>query len=205
MSEDSPNRIPETFSFSVSASGSDALVGVNIHYCATCDGLFYKGKNVFVVGGGNSAFEESLFLKRLVNRVTILVRRDEASADPIFQEKVEKTDGIEVWLNSEIIEFKGEDALEKVIIRHKDRDEIAEYKPDGIFVFIGMSPNTKFLEGLVELDERKFVLTNRDFQSSARGIYAAGDCRKGASRQAVSAAGEGATAALMIREYLKSV
>jgi thioredoxin reductase (NADPH) len=92
-----------------------------------------------------------------------------------------------------------------VIIRHKDRDKIVEYKPDGVFVFIGMSPNTKLLEGLVELDEQKFVLTNSDFQSSARGIYAAGDCRKGASRQAVSVAGEGATAALMIRDYLKSV
>ena len=184
--------------------GVEALVGTSIHYCATCDAPFYKGKTLFAVGGGNSAFEESLFLKDFADHVTIIVRRSEPSASPVLQEKVADTEGIEVWLNSEIVEVQGKTKLEKVLIRHKDQDFIKEYHPDGIFVFIGLSPNTKFLESTVELDARKFVITNLNLQTSVNGIFAAGDCRKDAmATQVVAAAGEGAAAAIHIREYLK--
>ncbi len=189
----------------ITVPGADKLAGVNIHYCATCDGPFYKNKKLFVVGGGNSAYEESLFLKeKFAEHITILVRGSESKASPVLQEKVEETKGVAVWLNSEIQEIKGEDKLEAVIINHKDKGEVKTYQPDGIFVFIGMSPNTKFLTG-VDLDPQGFLITDQTLQSSARGIYAAGDCRKGSIKQAVAAAGEGATAALMIREYLRNV
>jgi len=183
--------------------GYETLLGINVHYCATCDGFFYKDKKIFVVGGGNSAFEESLFLRnKFVNQVTILVRSSKPKASSILQEKVNGTEGIDVWLNSEIREIIGEKTLENVIVLHKDSNEEKEYSPDGVFVFIGLSPNTEFLQD-IELDSWNFIITNNELQSSARGIYAAGDCRKGSVKQAVASAGEGATAALMMRNFLE--
>jgi len=185
--------------------GSDSLLGVSIHYCATCDGFFYKNKKIYVVGGGNSAFEESLFLKdKFVDQVTIIIRGDKPKASLALQEKVKGTEGIDVWLNSEVIELKGEKKLEKAIVRHKDRNEIKEYSPDGIFVFIGLTPNTIFLREYVELDQMGFIITGNDFQSiSTSGIFSAGDCRQGSTKQAIAAAGEGAAAAIMMRGFLE--
>ncbi len=183
--------------------GSENLLAISLHYCATCDGFFYKGNNIFVIGGGNSAFEESLFLKnKFVNHVTILIRGNRPKASSVLQEKVNDTKGIDIWLNCEIKELIGENKLEKVIVIHKDTGEEKEYHPDGIFVFIGLLPNTKFLEN-IELDSGNFVITDNELQSSAPGIYAAGDCRKGSVKQAITSAGEGATAALMMRHYLE--
>ncbi|MFX1507912.1 MAG: NAD(P)/FAD-dependent oxidoreductase [Promethearchaeota archaeon] len=183
--------------------GYDNLLGINVHYCATCDGFFYKDKRLFVIGGGNSAFEESLFLKnQFAKEVTILICGDKPSATKLLQEKVQEVDGINVWLNSEIIELIGENELEKVVVNHRDWGEVKEYRPDGIFVFIGLSPNTEFVKGL-DLDELDFIITDGELQSSARGIFAAGDCRKGSVKQAVASAGEGATAALMMRTHLE--
>jgi thioredoxin reductase (NADPH) len=181
--------------------GTDNLVGISIHYCATCDGFFYKNKDIFVIGGGNSAFEESLFLKdKFANHVTIIVRGDEPTASPVLQEKVKSQEGIDIWLNSEVHELTGENKLDTVYIKHMDTDEIKGYQPDGIFVFIGLTPNTKFLQG-VDMDSQGFILAKQQ-ESSARGIFAAGDCRLGSVKQAVAAAGEGAAAAIAIREFL---
>ncbi len=184
--------------------GAESLMGVNVHYCATCDAPFYKQKHIFVVGGGNSAFEESLYLKNFAKQITLLVRSSEPTASPVLQEKVMESENIEIWLNSEIVELQGENALEKVLVRHKDQDLVKEYHPDGLFVFIGQSPNTKCLESVVDLDTQNFVITNHELQTSISGIYSAGDCRKGSTKQVVSAAGEGAAAAIRIREYLQT-
>ena len=184
--------------------GVEALVGINVHYCATCDAPFYKQKQIFAVGGGNSAFEESLYLKGFAEQVTLIVRSSEPTASPILQEKVMDTENIDIWLNSEIVELQGENTLEKVLVRHKDQEVIKEYHPDGIFVFIGQSPNTKCLESVVDLDSQNFVITNHELQTSISGIYSAGDCRKGSTKQVVTAAGEGAAAAIRIREYLQT-
>lgn len=182
-------------------TGSENLVGISIHYCATCDGFFYKNKSIFVIGGGNSAFEESLFLKeKFANHVTIIVRGDEPSASPVLQDKVKGHEGIDIWLNTEIHELTGENKLDSVRVKHKDTGEIKEYHPDGIFVFIGLTPNTKFLKG-VDIDPQGFIVTTQQ-ESSAKGIFAAGDCRLGSVKQAVAAAGEGAAAAIAIREFL---
>jgi thioredoxin reductase (NADPH) len=143
--------------------GSDTLLGVSIHYCATCDGFFYKNKRIFVIGGGNSAFEEALFLKeKFADHVTIVVRGSKPRASPVLTEKVQGRDGIDVLLNSEIIEVIGEDKLDSINIKHRDIDEVKEYHPDGIFVFIGLSPNIKFLSG-IELDDNDFIVTNNEF------------------------------------------
>ncbi len=184
--------------------GSEDLVGVNIHYCATCDGAFYKNKKLFVIGGGNSAFEEALYLKdKFAKEVTILVRGGFPDASPVLQEKVTDADGMEVWLNSEITELKGKDKLDLVRVKHEDG--VKEYKPDGIFVFIGMKPNTNFLKETVNMDDGKFILTDSGLQTNVTGVYAAGDCRAGSTKQAITAAGEGASAAISIRDYLKGV
>jgi thioredoxin reductase (NADPH) len=185
--------------------GSEALMGTSIHYCATCDGPFYKGKDIIIIGGGNSAFEEALWLKTLVNKITIIYRREAPTASPLLQEKIEKIEGIDLWLNTEVVEVKGETSLENVVLHHNDRNETKEYSPDGIFVFIGLQPNTKFLKDIIDLDSQGFVITQDGSKTSIKGIYSAGDCRKGSSKQAVTAAGEGAASALMIREYLKTL
>ncbi|MHA1932126.1 MAG: FAD-dependent oxidoreductase [Promethearchaeota archaeon] len=181
--------------------GTENLNGISIHYCATCDGFFYKDKDIFVIGGGNSAFEESLFLKdKFANHVTIIVRGDEPSASPVLQEKVKSQEGIDIWLNSEVHELTGENKLDTVYIKDKETDEIKGYQTDGIFVFIGLTPNTKFLKD-VDMDSQGFIITDQQ-ESSARGIFAAGDCRLGSVKQAVAAAGEGAAAAIAMREFL---
>ena len=181
--------------------GSENLVGISIHYCATCDGFFYKNKDIFVIGGGNSAFEESLFLKeKFANRVTIIVRGGEPTASPVLQEKVKDKEGLDIWLNSEILEITGENKLETVKIMNNSSNEIGEYQTDGIFVFIGLTPQTKFLNG-VDLDPQGFIVTTLQ-ESSVKGIFAAGDCRLGSIKQAVAAAGEGAASAIAIREFL---
>ncbi|MHA2054160.1 MAG: FAD-dependent oxidoreductase [Candidatus Hodarchaeales archaeon] len=183
--------------------GSETLLGVSVHYCATCDGFFYKDKSIFVIGGGNSAFEESLFLKeKFAKHVTILIRGNEPRASPVLQEKVKDREGIEVWLNCEVTELIGESSLETVKVNHRDTGEVIEYHPDGIFVFIGLSPNTRFLKN-IEMDGQGFLITDK-FQTSVKGIFAAGDCRLGSVKQAVASAGEGAAAAIAMREFLSN-
>ncbi|MFQ5981518.1 MAG: FAD-dependent oxidoreductase [Candidatus Heimdallarchaeota archaeon] len=185
--------------------GSDTLTGTNIHYCATCDGAFYKNKSLFVIGGGNSAFEEALYLReKFAKEVTILYRGEKPSASPVLQEKVADREGINLWLNTEVIRVEGENSLEQVVVYHADKGKESNYQPDGIFVFIGLSPNTKFLQGVIDLDASNFIVTNRALQTSRSRIYAAGDCRRDSTKQVITAAGEGAAAAIAVRECLKT-
>ena len=185
--------------------GEDELIGAGIHFCATCDGPFYKGKEVAVVGGGNSAGEESLFLTRFVEKVTMLVRGPALSASKIVVDKVEASEKIEVRYNSEIVALRGDGKLAGVTVRDRASGEAEELTPSGLFVFIGLTPNSDWLPPEVERDDYGFVVTDLMLQTSLPGVFAAGDVRKGSTKQAASAAGEGATAALMIREYLKKV
>lgn len=185
--------------------GEENLIGVNVHFCATCDGAFYKGKKVLVVGGGNSGFEESLFLTKFASQVDILVRSTQPRASKILQDKVaEKSDSMQVILNHAIKELRGEHNLESVVLKDIGTGEIKEVQYDGIFVFIGVTPNNDLLKDKVKLDERGFVEAPMTM-SSMPGIFAAGDVRSGSTKQAASAAGEGATVALAVREYLKSL
>jgi thioredoxin reductase (NADPH) len=160
---------------------------------------------VAVIGGGNSAGEESLFLTRFVDRVTILVRGEAMSASKIVADKVAEDPKIEVLYNTEVQALHGEGKLSGVTIRNRRSGETSTIHPAGVFVFIGLSPNTGWLPPTIARDPFGFVQTNAMLETSVPGVFAAGDVRHGSTKQAASAAGEGATAALMIREYLKSV
>ena len=185
--------------------GEDELIGAGVHFCATCDGPFYKGKHVAVVGGGNSAGEESLFLTRFVEKVTLLVRGSALSASKIVIDKIAETPAVEVRYNTEISALQGETKLTGIVIRDRESGMTEEIHPAGLFVFIGLTPNTSALPAEIARDDFGFITTALTLETSMPGVFAAGDVRAGSTKQAASAAGEGATAALMIREYLKSV
>jgi thioredoxin reductase (NADPH) len=185
--------------------GEDELIGAGVHFCATCDGPFYKGQHVAVIGGGNSAGEESLFLTRFADKVTILVRGETMTASKIVIDKLEESPKIEVRTNTEVLALQGENRLSALTIRDRKTGATEQIEPAGVFVFIGLSPNSGWLPGEIVRDQYGFVVTDMTLATSMRGVFAAGDVRKGSTKQAAAAAGEGATAALMIREYLKEV
>ncbi len=204
--------------------GEEEFLGAGVHFCATCDGPFYKGRSVAVVGGGNSAAEESLFLARLVERLTLLVRADSLKASHVIQEKVLDHPQIDVRFNRVVERFEGaESKLHTVVVRDTKTDEVEELKLPGAFIFIGLDPNTAFLKDTaVRLNDYGFIVTGHALvhdgellpgfdsepailETSVHGIFAAGDVRATSTKQVASAAGEGAAAALMIRDYLKTV
>jgi thioredoxin reductase (NADPH) len=188
------------------APGEDELIGVNIHFCATCDGAFYKGKDVLVVGGGNSGFQEALFLTKFATHVTIVEFAEQVKASQVLQDKVAGREDMQVVTNHAVEEFLVENGkLAAVSVRDRATNEIKTWNPDGVFVFIGLSPNSAFLPAEIERDRWGFVVTDKMLETTVRGVFAAGDVRAGATKQIASAAGEGATAALMIREYLKNI
>lgn len=185
--------------------GEEELIGAGVHFCATCDGPFYKGKHVAVIGGGNSAGEESIFLTRFADKVSILVRGATMTASQIVINKISENTKIEVRPNTEVAELHGENKLSGITIRDRATGATARLDPAGIFVFIGLSPNSAWLPDSIKRDPYGFVETDATLETSVPGIFAAGDVRKGSTKQAASAAGEGATVALMVREYLKGV
>ena len=183
--------------------GEADLIGINIHFCATCDGAFYKDQEVMVIGGGNSAFEEGLFLLKFAKHVTIVARGDKVKASRILQEAVAGRDDMTVITNHSVQEFLVEDGkLAGVKMLDKNTDKVKDMHPDGVFIFIGMTPNSELAPPEMDRDRFGFVLTDKTFQTTLKGFFAAGDVRAGATAQAASAAGEGVTAALMIRDYL---
>ena len=184
--------------------GEEKLIGINVHFCATCDGAFYKGKTVLVVGGGNSGFEEGLFLTKFAAQVDILVNSPRPKASQILQDKVAEKSNMRVILNHAIRELRGTSGLESVLLEDLSTGDRRKAHYDGVFVFIGVMPNNDFLRGKAELDERGFVKAPH-MMTSLPGVFAAGDVRSGSTKQAASAAGEGASAALAVREYLKSI
>ncbi len=184
--------------------GESELIGVNVHFCATCDGAFYKGKEVLVIGGGNSGFEEGLFLTKFATKVTIAVDGRHPSASAILQEKVAERHDMQVLTDYAIKEFKvADNRLAGAVFEDRANHKTVEMKPDGVFVFVGLSPNADFLPPEIARDGRGFVRTADNLMTAMPGVFAAGDVRAGSTKQAAAAVGEGATAALMIREYLK--
>ena len=184
--------------------GEDEYIGAGVHFCATCDGPFYKGLEVAVIGSGNSAVEEAAFLTRFSPKVTILARGSELAANKIAINKAMTSPQMEVRLHTQVVEFKGENNhLTTVVTKNTHTGEIQELHVPGVFVFIGLSPNSKHFKDIAKLDAQGFIMTGIDFQTSTEGIFAAGDVRAGSTKQLVSAAGEGAAAALAIREHLR--
>lgn len=188
--------------------GEDTYYGRGVHNCATCDGAFYRDKKLVVVGGGNSSAQEALFLTKFASHIDILIRGDAWKASEVLVHEVEKNDKITVHFNTTADEIIGGevDGMDKVVQVKATKDgEKVDIDTDGIFVFIGLLPVTSFLEGSgVELDEYGFVKTDKKLMTNVPGIFCAGDVRSGATMQIASAVGEGASAALSIREYLEN-
>jgi thioredoxin reductase (NADPH) len=187
------------------APGEDELIGAGVHFCATCDGPFYQGQHVAVIGGGNSAGEESLFLTRFADKVTLLVRGPEMTASKIVIDKVASHPKIGVRYNVEVAALHGESRLSGMTLRDRTTGTTETITPAAAFVFIGLSPNSGWLPMEIQRDPTGFVMTKMNLETTLPGVFAAGDVRLGSTKQAASAAGEGATAALMIREYLKTI
>ena len=183
--------------------GEEDFIGAGVHFCATCDGSFYKGKDLVVVGGGNSGFQEGLFLTRFAKSVTILELDKNVRASQALQDKVAGREDMQVLTETTVREFRGKDRLESILVENVATGETREMRPSGVFVFIGLLPNTDFLKGVVELDRYGFVVTKPNLETSLEGLFAAGDVRAGSTKQVASAVGEGATVALMVREYLE--
>jgi thioredoxin reductase (NADPH) len=191
--------------------GEQEYYARGVHYCATCDGAFYRDKRLVVVGGGNSAVQESMFLTRFASHIDLLVRGDEMRASEVLQHELfeKHKDKITVHFNTTTDEILGEeiDGMKKVINvvgTDKTTGKKIEFPTDGVFVFVGLKPNTQFLQSSsIELDEIGFVKSNDKLETTMPGVYVAGDVRSGATMQIATATGEGATAALRIREYLE--
>lgn len=193
----------------IGVPGEKEYYAKGVHYCATCDGAFYRDKRVVVVGGGNSAVQEGMFLTKFASHIDMLVRGPKFRASQVLQDELfeHHSDKITVHFNTSTDEIVGIDnKVTKVIGTDSSTGKKVEFDTDGVFIFAGLTPNTKFLAGSgVELDERGFVLTNSNMGTNVQGIFCAGDVRSGATEQIASAAGEGATAALTIREYLDQI
>jgi thioredoxin reductase (NADPH) len=183
--------------------GEDGFIGAGVHFCATCDGAFYRGQEVMVIGGGNSAGEEGIFLTKFASKVTIVTRDPELSASRVVVDKVLAHRQIEVLTNSSPVEFKGNGKLASVVVKDAISGQTRELRPAGVFVFIGLTPNTEVAKGLVDVDGQGFVVTDAGLMTSVPGVFAAGDVRAGSTKQAASAAGEGAAVALSIRRYVE--
>lgn len=187
--------------------GEDELIGSGVHFCATCDGAFYRNREVAVIGGGNSALEEAIFLAGFCKKVKIIHRRSEFSASQTYIEKLDSIQNIEVFLDQTPSEFISDESNSYKGVKLLDNDTKKEsiVNTDGVFIFIGLIPNTAFLKEIVELDSRGFIMTPAGrVETNIPGIFAAGDCRKGTIAQVASATGEGVVASYALKEYLKN-
>lgn len=189
----------------IGAPGEADYYARGVHYCATCDGAFYRDKRLVVVGGGNSAIQESMFLTRFASHIDLLVRSTIKASDVLQKELDEyvKSGKVTVHLGTTTDEIVGDETGVKKVVGTKDGQKV-DFETDGVFVFVGLTPNTQFLEKTpVRLDSIGFIIVDDHLQTAIPGVFAAGDVRCGATMQIASAAGEGATAALKIREYLE--
>ncbi len=184
--------------------GEKELAGKGVSYCATCDGAFFKDSQVVVVGGGDSALTEAIFLTKFAKELTIIHRRDALRGTKIYQERALANPKIKFLWNSIVQEIKGDSVVRSVTVKNVKTGEIKELETDGVFLFVGLSPRTQFLKGTVQMDEGGYIVTNEDCETSAKGIFAVGDCRKKLLRQIATAVGDGATAAFAAEKYLES-
>ncbi len=190
------------------AAGEADLIGAGIHFCATCDGPFYRDADeVLVIGGGNSGFEEGLFLTQFAKHVTIVEYESAVRASRLLQDKVAAHPKMSVVLNTEVVAFDARNggSLAGVVLRDRATGAERTHAAAGAFVFIGLEPNTAFLNGAIELDEQGFVVSDEQFRTSMPGVYVAGDVRRGSTKQLAAAVGEGAAAAIALRYHLDRI
>ncbi|MDO9350435.1 MAG: thioredoxin-disulfide reductase [Deltaproteobacteria bacterium] len=183
--------------------GEEKFKGRGISYCATCDGAFFRDSRIIVVGGGDSALTEALFLTKFVSELTIIHRRDALRATKIYQERTLNHPKIKFLWNSVVQEIKGDSVVRAVVVKNVKTGEVKEVETEGAFLFIGLMPRTQFLKELVQMDESGYIVTNENCEASIKGIFAAGDCRKKLLRQISTSVGDGATAAFAAEKYLE--
>ncbi|OGV98373.1 MAG: thioredoxin-disulfide reductase [Nitrospinae bacterium RIFCSPLOWO2_02_FULL_39_110] len=181
--------------------GENEFTGRGVSYCATCDGLFFSGRDIVVVGGGDTAVKEALYLSKIVNKIYLVHRRDRLRAEKIMQEKLLSNPKVEFLWNSAVDEISGgEMGVERISVRNIQTNKKSEVKAEGIFVFVGITPETGFID--VKKNEGGFIITNDRMETSMKGVFAAGDCRNTPLRQVATAVGDGAIAAISAEEYI---
>lgn len=192
-------------SMKLGVPGELEFIGRGVSYCAICDAAFYKDKVVAVVGGGNSAVEEAMYLTKFASKVYLIHRRNELRADKIVQDRAFKNDKIEFVWDSVVTQIKGADLVESVVIKNVKTDELSELSINGIFPYIGIAPNVDYINGQIEQDKSGFILTDETMKTSVDGVYAVGDVRKTPLRQVITAAADGAIGAVNAVKYVEAL
>ncbi|HDP67304.1 MAG TPA: thioredoxin-disulfide reductase [Candidatus Marinimicrobia bacterium] len=182
--------------------GEEELTGRGVSYCATCDGPFYKDAEIVVVGGGDAAIQEALFLTKFASKVTVIHRRDQLRASPILQQRAFDHKQIDFIWDSVVTEISGENLVEAIKIKNVKSGKISTKITEGVFIFIGWTPNTDFVKDLVKLDEEGHIVTDRYMHTNVKGIFAVGDVRSKKFRQIAEAVGDGTVGALAVSEYI---
>jgi thioredoxin reductase (NADPH) len=185
--------------------GEAEFTGRGVSYCATCDGFFFRDKEIAVVGGGDSALEESVFLTKFASRVRIIHRRDELRAGYTLQERAKRNQKIEFVWDTVVTEINGNGAVESVQIKNVKTGEASALKADGVFIYIGHYPNSHLFKDKLEMDEHGYLITDRNTRTSVPGVFAAGEIADPVFRQVVSSAGEGCKAAIQVERYLTAL
>ncbi|MDD4568849.1 MAG: thioredoxin-disulfide reductase [Tepidanaerobacteraceae bacterium] len=187
----------------VGVNGEKEFTGRGVSYCATCDGAFYTDKPIAMVGGGDTAIEEALYLTRFASSIHVIHRRDELRATKILQERAFDNDKIKFIWDSVLHEIKGKDTVEEVVVKNVKTGEMSSVSVNGVFVAIGYTPNTDFVKDLIRLDEQGYIVTDDHMKTDVPGLFAAGDIRKKSLRQVVTAVADGAIAAVEAGRFIE--
>lgn len=180
------------------------LVGRGVSYCATCDGNFYKGRDVAVIGGGNTALEDAIYLSNIVNKVYLIHRREEFRADDKYVDDVKSKDNIELVLNSNVVKLNGDNRLESIVVQNNDKST-KDIKVDGLFIAVGQEPKNEIFNNVVDLDEKGYIISEDGVHTKVKGIYIAGDSRQKSLRQLTTAVSDGAIAATTAIKEAKEI
>ncbi len=184
--------------------GEKKFTGKGVSYCATCDGAFFRNKTVAVIGGGDSAIEEALYLTNLAKKVYIIHRRDQLRAIKILQDRALSNDKIEFVFNTIVKEIQGDKFVNGLLLENRQTKQLNRLDVDGVFIYVGVTPNTSFIEDIIKLDENGYIITDEKMETNIAGIFAAGDIRVTPLRQVITAAADGAIAASAAQKYIES-
>ncbi len=189
----------------IGCKGELEFRGMGVSYCATCDANFFKGLKVAVIGGGDTALEEAMYLTKFAKEIIIIHRRDELRGAKILQQRIKENDQISLMLDSVVEEIKGNGLVEKIVVKNVKTNDLSEVSLDGVFVFVGQKPNSEPFVGLLERDARDYLITDDEMRTNIPGIFAAGDIRHKSLRQVVTATGDGAIAAVNVIKFIEEL